>query len=119
MLWHRLDGAVHIGALAVVDIGDALEHAHLFDAVFHPRKGLQRMADDRRGHAHGAGHGRSSQGIFQVMRSGNENLLRVADRASRAVPLPHDFAVFYKRAVFHRLRAAEKRHLALDLSRPF
>lgn len=53
------------------------------------------------------------------MRSGNENLLRVADRASRAVPLPHDFAVFYKRAVFHRLRAAEKRHLALDLSRHF
>ena len=75
------------------------------------------MADHRRRHAHKAGHGRGGQRVLQIMRAGDEDLVRVADGAARAVPLPHDFSAVHKRAVLHRLRAAEKRHLALELAR--
>ena len=112
---NSLDRGVDIRSLAVIDIGYAIQFAHPFNPVFHTPECFQRMPYHRHRHFHGTGYAYCTQGIFQVMRTGDIDLICPADPFLAAVHPQPDGIVPHKSAFPYFLFPAELHHFAVNL----
>ena len=112
---NRLDGGIHIGSLAVVDVFHAVQFPHCLDPVLHAPEGLQAVPDHRNRYVHRRGDTHGAQRVLQVMGAGNEYFLCHADSLFVSVQPQHDLSVPDEGAFVNFFFPAEEQHLALNL----
>ena len=101
------DGAGRIGALAVVDVGNAVQLAHKLDAVLNAGERFERFADRLGRYAHRKREQRGEHGVLQIVPAGDADFGCADERQIDAVSAVDHHAVPHEHALRHLAAAGE------------
>ena len=112
---HSLDGGVHIGALAVINVANTFQLPDKLNPVLHALEGLQGMPKHLCGNAHSTCYAHSCQSVLQIVRPWDINFVRSTHNLFLPVQPQHHFAIPCKGTFRHLMLSGEKEHVAFHL----